>query len=249
MEEAEQMAAEAVAGAAAASAVAAAAAEREAASVHRAEQAEARALIQAAAAKKAEALLRETKAKARELLERKEKEVGTLQAQLRALREGAAAAVAAGGSDAPSRPSSDGVASALAEGVEGGDPTWSKLQAAGSGDGRAAPQAASRSLLEGVDETIARDLRQYAALQASLERERAALAVERAARAEAERRVERTRQELEQARAAAGDERAGGGEDEGFLRNTLLKFIEVSEEDGDGVGGAFILLPLPNLGV
>lgn len=232
MEEAKRAAAEEAAGAAAAAErEAAAAAEREAAAVLRAEHAEARALLQAAAAKKAEALLRDTKAKARELLEGKEKEVGALQAQLRASREGSAAAVAAGG---PGVLSSEGAAAALtapAEGANAGD--HSSLQPAGAGDGRDAVLATrvTRSLLEGVDETIARDLRQHAALQASLDRERAALAQERAARAEAERRMDRSRQEMEQARAAAGAERVEGAEDEGFLRNTLIKFIEMGEED------------------
>jgi hypothetical protein len=84
-------------------------------------------------------------------------------------------------------------------------------------------------LLDGVDETVAHDLLQQAGLQASLDRERAALARERAARAEAERRADRLRQELEQARAAA--ERVGGAEDEDFVRNTLIKFIEIAETD------------------
>lgn len=197
------------------------------------EEAEARGLLQAAAAKKAEALLRETKTKARDLLEKKDREVAALQVQLHMYRSGAKSAK----SDASACTSLGDEGHALAQVIGRQETSESRgLHGAVTDRKQSAPgprssdretMSSALPFLEGVDETIARDLRKHAALQASLDHERAA-------RAEAERRLQRAKDELEYARSLVDGAR-GSGADEGFLRNTLIKFIEMGEEDNESL--------------
>lgn len=195
-----------------------AARQREQAELAAANDAEARAEVHAAGARKAQAMLVETKAKARQLLEQKELELASMKDKLNLALSSSAVSRSAveHGSSSDERSPRTGQARAV--------------HAAREASVRHVSESVetSLSLLGGVDEAIARDLRRHGALQASLDQSTSA-------RAELERRLQRATDELEQARAAAASG-GGGGSGNGrtdtmFLRNTLLTVLEKDEFD------------------
>lgn len=209
------------------------AASREAALAERARAIEQRADAEAEAAASAKALTSDTKERARAELERLERKLAESQRQLAKARGAAATqvkrTVQPAAATTPRGTTAGGLSSAeLAE---------AEAELAAASDAgpqqppppQPPPTTFSGSLLASVDEQIAHDLRNAAGAHARLDREASARAALEQRLAELEAELEQVRKE--NVRLVEG---SGGGGDRGnleFLRNVLLRFIEMPEEE------------------